>query len=86
MTNKDARMDIKTTKAAKTILEQAAFVLGTTLSAFILDCAIPRAREILAQSETIRLNQEESERFLAALEDSPKANLKLKQLFEKYSD
>ena len=85
MTAKDARLDIKTTKAAKVTLEQAAYALGTTLSAFILECAMPRAREILAQSNQIRLNHKESERFIAALKIAPKANEKLKQLFKKHS-
>lgn len=85
MKAKDARVDIKTTKAAKTTLEQAAYALGTTLSSFILDCAMPRAKEILAQSHLIQLTCKESERFLAALQNPPKANEKLKQLFEKHS-
>ena len=85
MTAKDARVDIKTTKAAKVTLEQAAYALGTTLSAFMLDCAMPKAREVLAQSDLIRLTRKESERFIAALENPPKANEKLKQLFKKHT-
>ena len=85
MTAKDARVDIKTTKAAKATLEQAAYTLGTTLSAFMLDCAMPKAREIITQSDLIRLTRKESERFIAALQSAPKANEKLRQLFKKHS-
>lgn len=85
MTAKDARLDIKTTKAAKATLEQAANALGTTLSAFLLDSAMTRAREVIAQSQMIHLNRKEAERFVAALENPPKANEKLKQLFKKHS-
>lgn len=85
MTNKDARVDIKTTKDAKATLEQAAFALGTTLSAFMLDCSMSKAREILLQSNLIRLTHQESERFIAALQNPPKANEKLKQLFKKHT-
>lgn len=85
MTAKDARVDIKTTKAAKATLEHAAHALGTTLSAFILDCAMSKAREILATNDLIRLTRTESERFIAALQNPPKANEKLKQLFKKHS-
>ena len=84
MTAKDARVDIKTTKAAKAALEQAAYALGTTLSAFMLDCAMSKAREIAAQSNLIRLTRKESERFVAALQNAPKANEKLRQLFKKH--
>lgn len=85
MTAKDARVDIKTTKAAKATLEQAAYTLGTTLSAFILDSALSKAREILATTDLIRLTHKESERFIAALQNPPKANEQLKQLFKKHS-
>lgn len=82
---KNARLDIKVTSAAKAILEQAANVSGTTLSAFILNCAIPKANEIISQAESIYLSREESEQFYAALENSPQANHKLKQLFKKHT-
>ena len=85
MTAKDARLDIKTTKAAKAKLEQAAYALGTPLSGFMLDCSMPKAREILTQSDLIRLTRKESERFIAALQNPPKANEKLKQLFKKHT-
>jgi uncharacterized protein (DUF1778 family) len=85
MTAKDARVDIKTTKAAKAALEQAAHALGTTLSAFILDCAMSKAREIIAQSNLIHLTREESERFVTILQNAPKANERLRQLFKKHT-
>lgn len=82
---KNARVDIKTTKAAKTMLEQAANALGTTLSAFMLDCAMSKAREVVAQTDIIRLTQKEGERFIAALQNPPQANDNLKRLFKKHS-
>ena len=85
MTTKDARVDIKTSKTAKATLEQAAYALGTTLSAFMLDCALQKAREVLAQSDTIRLNSHESEKFISALQNPPQANEKLKRLFKKHT-
>lgn len=85
MSTKDARVDIKTTKAAKATLEQAAYALGTTLSAFILDCAMPKAREIITQSDLIHLTRKESKRFIAALQKPPKANAKLKKLFKTHN-
>lgn len=84
MTAKDARVDLKTTKAAKAMLERAAHAAGTTMSAFILDCAMSKAREIVAQSDLIRLTHKESERFIAALQKAPLAHENLKQLFKKH--
>lgn len=85
MAPKNARVDIKTTKTAKATLEQAAYALGTTLSAFMLDCSMHKAREVLAQSDLIHLTRKESKRFIAALQNPPKANEKLKQLFKKHT-
>lgn len=80
---KNARVDIKTTRAAKVILEQAANAMGTTLSAFLIDSAMTRARKIITQSQMITLTHREAERFVAALENPPKANTRLQQLLKK---
>lgn len=85
MTTKNARVDIKTSSDAKALLEKAARSLGTTLSAFMLDSSIVRAREILAQSQLIQLNEKEGLRFINALENPPKPNEKLKSLFQKFN-
>lgn len=84
MTNKDARLDIKTSKVAKVTLEQAASVLGTTLSAFMLESALTKARQVIAETKIINLCQEEAERFSKALQNPPKPNQKLKTLFKKH--
>ena len=84
MANKDARVDIKTSKVAKATLEQAASVLGTTLSAFMLESALTKARKVIAETKLIHLCQKEAERFSAALLNPPNPNKKLKDLFKKH--
>lgn len=84
MISKDTRLDIRTTKDAKDILEQAANILGVSLSAFLLHAAMIKAREIMAQSQVINLNLKEYQRFSTALEKPPKASKELQQLFKKY--
>jgi uncharacterized protein (DUF1778 family) len=83
MTVTDAIVRIKTTKATKATLEQAAYILGNTLSTFMLDCSIAKAKEVLAQSDLICLTRNESEQFIAAIQNPIEANKKLKQLFKK---
>lgn len=82
---KNARVDIKTTIDAKSLLEKAASLLGTTLSAFILDTSIVRAREVVMDSQLIQLNEKEGLRFIAALENPPEPNEKLKLLFQTFN-
>lgn len=84
MPAKNARVDIKTTKGAKAVLEHAAHLLGTTLSAFMLECAMTKAREVVMQAESLQLNHQESQAFMAALSRPPKPNQKLKLLFKKH--
>lgn len=84
MSAKNARVDIKTTNDAKALMENAARAMGTTLSAFILDSSMVRAREILAQLHLVELNESEGQRFVHALENPPKPNQKLQALFIKF--
>jgi uncharacterized protein (DUF1778 family) len=83
MALRNARVDLKTTSDAKTLLERAACIVGTTLSAFILESSLTHARQVLAESQLIQLNAVETERFIRAIENPPEPNSKLKSLFTK---
>ena len=84
MESRAARLNIRTTEAARSAIEHAAHFLGITTSAFVLECAVIRASQILEQANTIFLNAKESKRFLDALDHPPKPNANLKCLFVKY--
>lgn len=84
MMSKNARVDIKTTADAKHVLEKAAHSLGTTLSAFMIDSSLARARDILIQSQMIELNAKEANKFLEIIQTPPLPNAKLKALFKKH--
>jgi len=85
MLAKNTRLDIRTTGPAKEMLEQAASFLGTTLSAFMLEAAMSKAKDVVAQFQAITLSRKEAERFVVTLQNPPKANEKLKQLFKKHA-
>jgi uncharacterized protein (DUF1778 family) len=57
-TLKRARMELKTTHAAKDLLSLAAAVDGTDLTAFVLGSAMDKARKVLSEYATITLNRE----------------------------
>lgn len=84
MYTKNTRLDIRTTKEAKYLLEQAANALGTSLSAFLLEAALAKASKIIEKSQYIYLSLQEAERFVTALENPPEPSKKLKQLVKKY--
>jgi uncharacterized protein (DUF1778 family) len=86
MKERAARLDIRTTEAAKARIEDAANCLGVTTSSFILECAVEKATRVLQKSQSIHLNQEEAQRFLDFLENPPEPNIHLKKLFKKFDN
>lgn len=85
MSARASRLDIRTTEQTKKAIENAAGLLGVTTSAFVLECAMERASRVLEQAQSISLNMAESRRFIDLLENPPKPNEKLKQLFKLHS-
>lgn len=81
-----ARLDIRTTDEAKSLIEQAANEMGITTSAFVLEAAVEKAAKILEQREVIHLNEAESRRFWALIENPPEPNEALKRLAADYKD
>ena len=79
-----ARLDIRITNDAKSLIENAANAMGITTSAFVLEAAVEKAARILEKIEVIRLNEAESKRFWDLIENPPKPNDALKRLFSDY--
>lgn len=80
------RLDFRIHNDIKTMIEKASQHLGLTVSAFILMPAIERAKNILKDINTIKLNEKEHTRFINALESPPEPNKNLKNLFKKYKN
>jgi uncharacterized protein (DUF1778 family) len=69
------------------VLQLAAELSGSTINQFIVQAALKAAEDVFAQEDafrTIRLNAEESERFIALLESPPKPNDALKRAMTKF--
>jgi len=66
---KCARIDFRLPADIKDIIEKAAAVQGQSVSAFLLGAAVPRAREVLRDSEFLTLTGSDRELFLGALDD-----------------
>lgn len=64
------RIDIRTTTTAKRTLQDAAALSSKTVSEFLLDSALTKAAEVLADQRLFLLNDEQWESFMAAL-DAP---------------
>jgi len=79
---KSARIDLRLTPAAKSLLEQAAAVRHKSVSEFILDQSLNAAEEILADRRHFIINAEQWAEFNRLLDAPPQDLPGLRKLFE----
>jgi uncharacterized protein (DUF1778 family) len=77
------KLDLRISPEAKRKLRTAADIRDKSVSEFVLDSALSAADEALLERRRIVLGPEEWERFLRALDEPPRPNERLQQLFSK---
>ena len=75
------KLDLRLTPAAKQLLHAAAAAERRSVSEFVLDSALSRAEETLADRRFFGLDAERWEAFLAALDAPPRPLPRLERLF-----
>lgn len=72
------RIDLRTSSEIKSLIVRAAATTGVSLSAFLISSAQERAKQILAESETLTLSPRDWNAFFSALDkaDKPRPALK----------
>lgn len=75
-----ARINLRASPEAKALIERAAALLGTTVSAFMLQHAYEAARQVVAANDSLILSQQAFEAFVAAGENPPEPNAELRRL------
>ena len=66
-------------------LEMAAGMVGSTVNQFIVQTALREAERIIEQERVIRLSTQDAAAFLAALDNPPPPNDKLKAALQDYA-
>ena len=79
------KLDLRLTPEAKRTLQAAAVASRRSVSEFVLESALVRAEETLADRTRFVLNAEQWKAFLAALDAPPRDLPRLKRLFEEPS-
>ena len=74
------RINLRATREAKQVIEQAAALTGTTVSAFMLQQSYEKALSLIAQQQMIRLSAKDWEMLNERLENPSPANEELKVL------
>lgn len=79
---RDTKLGIRLTREAKARLNAAAEVRHQSVSQFVLESALGRADEALAERQRFTLNAEQWITFLAALDAPPRPLPRLERLFQ----
>ncbi|MCB1680092.1 MAG: DUF1778 domain-containing protein [Halioglobus sp.] len=74
---KESRLVARTSQEIQEIIQRAADYSGTTLSQFLIESAMEKARTVIEKSETLHLSMAGADALFAALENPPKANKKV---------
>ena len=75
-----ARINLRTTPAAKELIERAAAKMGATVSGFMLQNAYEAALRIVQEEDTLHLSRQAFAQFVATCEKPAKPTAALRKL------
>jgi uncharacterized protein (DUF1778 family) len=81
-TKRTEKLDLRLTRNAKRALQAAAAVAHRSVSEFVLESALSRADETLADRRAFSLNATQWKAFLAALDTPPRPLPRLERLLQ----
>jgi uncharacterized protein (DUF1778 family) len=81
-TARSQKLDLRLTPDAKSALQAAAVATNRSVSEFVLESALARADEALADRRSFGLNSAEWKIFVAALDAPPRPLSRLKRLLK----
>ena len=84
-TTRTEKLDLRLSKQAKQVLRSAAAAAQRSVSEFVLESALARAEETLADRRSFQLDSQQWSVFLKALDASPRELPRLKKLFQEKS-
>jgi uncharacterized protein (DUF1778 family) len=83
---KDTRLVARTSTEIQEVIQRAADYSGTTLSQFLIESAMEKARNVIERTETLHLSMTAADALFVALDNPPKANNKLTKAAQRYRD
>ncbi len=79
------RIELRTKPEIKMVIERAAQLRHTTISAYLLESGLQKAQADLRETESLVLNEEDRNLFFSLLGSPPEPNAALRSLFQKGS-
>ena len=83
---KQTRLVARTSTEVQEIIQRAADYSGATISQFLIESAMEKARNVIERSETLHLSMTGADALFAALEKPPKVNNKLLKVAKHYKE
>jgi len=83
---KETRLVARTSSEIQEIIQRAADYSGATVSQFLIDSAMEKARNVIERTETLNLSMAGADALFNALENPPKASAKLLKAAKRYKE
>ena len=83
---KEARLVARVSKDIQHTIQKAASYSGATISQFLIDSAVEKARTVINDFEVIKLSNDAATRMMQILDNPPEPNANLKRAFADYKD
>ncbi|TVQ68900.1 MAG: DUF1778 domain-containing protein [Oceanospirillales bacterium] len=83
---KDSRLVARASGEIQEIIQRAADYSGSSVSQFLIEAAMEKARNVIERSETLHLSMNGADALFAALDNPPKPNSKLMKAAQHYKD
>lgn len=83
---KETRLVARTSTEIQEIIQRAANYSGASLSQFLIESAMDKARIVIERTETLRLSMAGADALFSALENPPKASKKALKAARHYKD
>jgi uncharacterized protein (DUF1778 family) len=83
MATHSERINLRASTEAKDVIERAATLLGTTVSAFILGQSYEAAKRVLSEHEVITLSNADRDQLLDLLDNPPAPTQDLRELMRR---
>ena len=74
------RINVRSTVYAKNVIEQAANLLGLSVSSFMIQSSFERAKELLKSNHELKVNNADRDMLMNMLENPRPANDEMKKL------
>jgi uncharacterized protein (DUF1778 family) len=82
-TTRSSRWQIRVPDSSDSLVREAAELEGEELSTFVEHAALDRAQDLLAERNVFRVDADEYEAFLHALDAPPRDNPRLRRLLSR---